>query len=104
MTIAIYNCIWTPLTVSFDYAKTVDETSSFLLTLNWCIFAVYTLDIVLQFLTSYINQISGEEVMKPSMIASRYLKGDFAIDFLSTAPFRMMNVKNPSFAKFAAMC
>ena len=26
MTLAIYNCIWTPLTISFDWAISMDET------------------------------------------------------------------------------
>ena len=29
MILALYNCLWTPLTVSFDYAIQLDETSMF---------------------------------------------------------------------------
>lgn len=54
MTIAIYNCLWTPLTISFDYAIKLDESPGFQV-IEWCIFVVYSLDIVVQFLTSYIN-------------------------------------------------
>ena len=52
------------------------------------ILAVYAFDIVIQLLTSYYNVTTGDEIMKPSMIASRYLLSlEFIIDFLSTFPF-----------------
>jgi len=55
MTLAIYNCIWTPLTVSFDWAKEVDENNIYFNTFDTMILGLYTIDIVIQFLTSYYN-------------------------------------------------
>ena len=72
MTIAIYNCLWTPLTISFDYAIKLDESPGFQV-IEWCIFVVYSLDIVVQFLTSYINVQTGDPIYKFSYIAKRYL-------------------------------
>ena len=62
MTLAIYNCCWTPLTVSFDWAVKVEETSTFLAVLDISIMAIYTVDIVVQFMTSYYNVFTGDEV------------------------------------------
>ena len=46
MTIAVYNCLWTPLTISFDWA--IDQEDN-----NWTLFVVekiftglYTFDII----------------------------------------------------------
>ena len=55
MTLAIYNCIWTPLTVSFDWAKEMDTNNIYLTTFDTIILALYTIDIVIQFMTSYYN-------------------------------------------------
>ena len=54
----------------------------------------YTFDIIVQFLTSYINVESGDEIMKPLLIAKRYLAGEFMIDFVSTFPFRYFEKEN----------
>ena len=66
--------------------------------------AAFTVDIIIQFLTSYINVSSGDEIMKPSMIARRYLAGEFTIDFISTFPFRYFLKKHQKFQTFASVC
>ena len=104
MTVAIYNCIWTPLTISFDYAITLDDNSEFFKALNWIIRILYAFDILMQFLTSYIDSTTGDEIMKPSMIAKRYMAGEFLVDFMSTFPFKMLPIDDPRFTTFASMC
>ena len=47
MTLAIYNCLWTPLTISFDWAKHTDETNIYLIMVSWAIFTLYVVDIVI---------------------------------------------------------
>ena len=85
---AIYNAIWTPLTVSFDYAIELSQDSNVFITIDWIVLAIFTTDIIIQFMTSYLIVESGEIVNKPSYIAMNYLKTyDFYIDFLSTFPF-----------------
>lgn len=55
MSLAIYNCVWTPLTVSFDWAATTDSENPVLNVIDTIILILYSLDIVIQFLTSYYN-------------------------------------------------
>jgi hypothetical protein len=46
------------------------------------------LDIVFRFRTSYIDPISGEEVLDSFLIARRYATGlSFYFDIISTIPF-----------------
>ena len=55
---------------------------------EWVIFCFYTADIIVQFLTSYVNVQTGDPIYKFSYIAKRYVSGlEFWIDFLSTFPF-----------------
>ena len=65
---------------------------------------IYSLDIVVQFLTSYYNVQTGDQIMKPSKIAKRYLKGEFFVDFLSTFPFSYIAQDNLNFQTFASIC
>ena len=46
MTIAVYNCLWTPLTISFDWAIKQEETNVTLKTLDTIFMCIYTLDII----------------------------------------------------------
>ena len=93
MTLAIYNCLWTPLTVSFDYAIKLDKESTFQ-SIDQAINVVYAADIVVQFLTSYYDVRTGDPIRKPRMIAKRYIRGEFTIDFLSTFPFNVLGIKH----------
>ena len=89
MTLAIYNCTWTPLTISFDYASNLDTNSDMLRTIDMIMVVIYSVDIVIQFMTSYYNVQTGDQIFEPSKIAFRYMSGlSFWIDILSTVPFR----------------
>lgn len=88
MTLAIYNCIWTPLTISFDWAMEMGKTEFFGV-IDDTVMSFYIGDLLVQFITSYMNVAAGDEIMKPSYIAKRYIfSGEFFIDFLATFPFR----------------
>lgn len=45
------------------------------------------MDIVIQFISPYLDMKTGDRIYKPSMIAKDYMRGDFFIDALSTFPF-----------------
>lgn len=61
--------------------------SHFFKSLDSLIDLVFIVDIILNFRTSYIDPISGEEVLEPVMVASKYLSElRFYIDVLSTVP------------------
>lgn len=68
------------------------------------ILVVYAFDIVIQFFTSFYVVQTGDEIQKPSKIARRYLFSfDFLIDFLSTFPFRKIEVDNEGYQAFASL-
>ena len=46
---------------------------------------LYTIDIVLNFFTTYRDEF-GDEINSCRRIAIRYLKGEFMIDFISNFP------------------
>ena len=54
-------------------------------------FASYAMDIIIQFISPYLDMKTGDRIYKPSMIAKDYMRGDFAIDLLSTFPFQSFN-------------
>ena len=88
--IALYNAVWTPLTVSFDYAIKSGKENLFSL-IDEVVLVIFMTDIVINFLTSYLIVASGEIVTKPSMIAKNYMASfDFIVDFLSTFPFTLL--------------
>ena len=87
MILAIWNCSWTPLTIAFDTAKEMGEGISFTI-IDYCVDTVFTIDIILGFLSSYVDTANGDEIFAPKKIAKQYIfKGTFLIDFMSTFPF-----------------
>lgn len=58
---------------------------SFISELNYLTTAIFALDIIVGFVTSYINVSSGDEIYSLTMIAKNYLiVGTFTSDFIST--------------------
>lgn len=56
-------------------------------TINGMIDLVFLFDIILNFRTSYVDPINGEEILDPVLISSKYLtEMRFYIDVLSTVP------------------
>ena len=51
---------------------------------------LFIFDIALAFFYNYHDTFSGEIITAPKLIASRYLRGLFMVDFLSTFPFRQL--------------
>lgn len=82
---SIYQAFSVPLDIAFefDYANTPIAR-----TINSIIDLIFILDIIFRFRTTYIDPVSGEEVMDSWLITFRYLKSNgFYIDVLSTFPF-----------------
>ena len=46
MTLAIYNCLWTPLTISFDWAIIEEVRNSTVVTIDTLVLIFYSFDIV----------------------------------------------------------
>ena len=103
MILAIYNCIWTPLTISFDWAMKKEDVEA-LKTINYIILIIYSIDILVQFFTSYFLVQTGDEIRKPSKFAKRYmLSFEFLIDILSTFPFREIEVESEGYKAFSQL-
>lgn len=90
---AVLNAIWTPFSLSFDYTKKLaeDDTRMF----YWMDVStniIFTIDLIVQFFSSYIDIVDGVEVYKPSLIAKHYLGTEFLFDFVSTMPWRRIGV------------
>jgi hypothetical protein len=49
--------------------------------------AIFAIDILINFRTTYFNPRTGDEVSDPKLIAKAYLQGRFWIDLLATIPF-----------------
>lgn len=49
---------------------------------------LFFIDIIVNFRTTYMNSITGDEIWSPSMIAKHYIRSiGFWIDFISFIPF-----------------
>ena len=87
MTLAIWNALWTPLTIAFEQAQVIGEGTAFFC-IDLFVDTIFVADIVLGFLTSYVDVANGDEIFAPKKIASHYVfMGSFLIDFMSTFPF-----------------
>lgn len=87
MGLATWNCLWIPLDIAFEPAI---SNSIPMVILDNLIDFFFIIDIFITFRTTYIKSSTGDEVMDPSKIAWHYLKTRFAIDLLSTFPFRYL--------------
>ena len=84
ISLAVYQAITIPISISYD----PDIFNSHIIkSLDSLIDLVFIVDIILNFRTSYIDPNSGEEVLDPFMVATKYLTElRFYIDVLSTVP------------------
>lgn len=84
MILAIYNCIVTPVNVSFNPGF-MQSVAFFVF--NTLIDVIFFLDIVVSFRTSFIHFKTGDEVTSPKQIAVQYIQGRFWIDLIASVPF-----------------
>jgi hypothetical protein len=82
---AIYNCIALPLEIAIVPPFMVED--GHLARTNVFIDLAFLLDVILSFRTSYINQMTGDEITTSKEITQNYLRGRFFVDFISTVPF-----------------
>ena len=68
---------------------------------NYVIDIFFFFDIILNFMTTFINPLTGNEEIKPYTIRKKYLQGTFLIDLLTIIPFDAMssNSKDDSMLK-----
>ena len=91
MMAAIFNSIWTPMAISFEYIMKLNQDSSGLVhKMDISADLIFLLDIIIHFFTSYSDQNIGAQVTQPKLIAIYYMKGEFLFDFLATVPLKRL--------------
>ena len=87
MMLAIWNAIWTPLTIGFDRAKEMGGGTTFVI-IDAIVDTIFWMDIFIGFFSSYKHEATGDEIFDLKKIAKHYIfAGSFFIDFMSTFPF-----------------
>lgn len=83
MLCAVYNCFAVPYEIAFMKEEYVE-----LLIITILVNLGFTLDIVFNFRTTYVDSVTGDEVFDPHKISNHYLKsGHLLLDIAATVPF-----------------
>lgn len=84
MLVSVWNCFTLPVDIAFE----PEEFESIgMVVFNHLIDIVFAFDIIINFRTTYIEEKTGYEVVKPRIIARNYVRSRFVIDLLATIPF-----------------
>lgn len=63
--------------------------------LSYVIDGLFVADIVIQFRTTYVNSMTGDEIWQPSMIARHYgFSVRIWLDVISSVPFQAFTMVN----------
>jgi Ion transport protein len=84
MLVSVWNCFSLPVDIAFN-PKAFDSAINVIV--NHIIDGMFALDILINFRTSIIDDITGHEIVNPTSIAIIYLKSRFIIDLMATVPF-----------------
>lgn len=84
MIISVYNCFVMPVDIAFS-PQSLDNSAGDIW--NYIQDVFFAVDILFNFRTTVIDDLTGEEISNPKEIAKNYLKGRFFIDVLATPPF-----------------
>jgi len=99
--LALYNCFFIPFELSFSPPE-LTGVEFFLL--NTAIDICFGIDIFIAFRTTFYHPITGDEIRDLKIIRKNYIRGRFAIDFLSTVPFdNLLFLITQTSNKFLAM-
>ena len=85
--LVVYNCVSIPFEVAFEqkFAEHV-----VLDILDFIIDAIFFIDLIINFFTTYVNSKTGREVYSLKQIALHYLSGRFWVDLLASVPFELL--------------
>jgi len=89
MVLAVWNVFCIPYTLVFDFEYS-DRTD--IMAINLTIDIFFMLDIALTFRTTYYSTITGDEVLRPGLIARNYLLGKLWIDVLTCVPSDLLDL------------
>lgn len=81
---SLWNCILVPIHKAFlaDNFHDLHTVAIFVV-----IDMIFVVDLVLNFRTKIVNDLTGEGIEDPKLIAIKYIKKSFIVDLLSTIPF-----------------
>ena len=82
----IYNCIELPIEVGFQWREMYDKDNVSSVA-NGIIDALFGIDIIMNFFTTFFHPTTGEEISDKKQIAKNYIRGMFFLDVMSTVPF-----------------
>ena len=71
---AIWNWIQVPYNIAFEEGG---DTDVFTLWFNLFTDVIFIVDVIISFLTTYINEDTGEETFSLKLIAIQYFKGNW---------------------------
>jgi potassium voltage-gated channel Eag-related subfamily H protein 7 len=100
--LALYNSITLPLQLSFPsfecyFERRCPDTNQMgpMWLFDTSVDVFFFCDIIIRFLTTYMDTRLGDEIYQPSMIIVHYMKGSFTLDFISVLPpFCSLLLKN----------
>ena len=82
--LAVYNSIFLPLEIAFRPSFLKHQN---LVNINHVIDAIFGIDIIISYRTTYVNPQTGDEQLNSSKIALNYFFGRFWLDLFSSIPF-----------------
>lgn len=98
--------LWTSVTVPFQAAFALSTSwSSYVLISSISCDALFLLDLCLNFLTTYTDPQSGDEVLSPRLIASHYLRSwSCLFDSIASIPWTLVDFLLSANSSAAALC
>ena len=87
LVMAIFNSFAVPL----EYVVTELETIPSYQMIDLIINILFIFDIVIGFRTTYFDPM-GNKIRSPKLIAKKYIKGMFFVDFFSSIPYRYVKI------------
>lgn len=84
--LSIYNAVSLPLRIAFYQVEYEYTQRASLEAIETTVDIFFLFDVIILFLTSYIDTANGETIRQPKIIAKHYLKNGFILDFVSTLP------------------
>jgi hypothetical protein len=89
--LALWNCIYIPIDVAFKPDKSQGMVIS-----DSVIDVCFAVDIIINFMTTYINPKTGVVVTNPTRIVKNYVfRGRFWVDLLASIPFDKVFATDP---------
>lgn len=88
--LAMYNSLVIPLQLFYGDKGHSVLNSSTVKFIDACVDLLFLIDIIIKFRTSFLDPKQSIEVKDSGVIARKYIRGSFTIDFISSVPFNSL--------------